>query len=57
MTIRECAQGFRIVQILKEYGINDEFEERNDSAAEQDLLAVIRTKQIVGIEEKMILIS
>lgn len=44
MTVRECARGFRIVQILKEFGINDEFEERNDSAPERDILAVIRNE-------------
>jgi Mor family transcriptional regulator len=30
MTIQECAQGFRIAQILKALRINDEFEERNN---------------------------
>ncbi|WP_458744289.1 helix-turn-helix domain-containing protein [Candidatus Nitrosocosmicus sp. T] len=52
MTIRECAQGFRIVQILKEFGINDEFEERNDSAPEQDLLAVIRNETNCWVPRK-----
>ena len=44
MTIRECALGFRIIQILKEFGINDEFEENNESGPEQDLLGVIRNE-------------
>jgi hypothetical protein len=44
MTIRECALGFRIIQILKEFGINDEFEENNESGPERDLLAVIRNE-------------
>ncbi len=44
MTIRECAQGFRIAQILKELGINDEFEELDHSAPEQDLLEAIRNE-------------
>jgi hypothetical protein len=43
-TIRECALGFRIIQILKEFGINDEFEENNESGPERDLLAVIRNE-------------
>ena len=30
ITVQECAQGFRIVQILKELGINDEIENGND---------------------------
>ncbi len=42
MTIQQCAQGFRIVQILKELGINDEFESEDDFAPEQDLLESIR---------------
>ncbi|WP_458719520.1 helix-turn-helix domain-containing protein [Candidatus Nitrosocosmicus sp. R] len=42
MTIQQCAQGFRIVQILKELGINDEFEDGDDFAPEQDLLECIR---------------
>jgi hypothetical protein len=42
MTIQQCAQGFRIVQILKELGINDEFEDIDDFAPEQDLLESIR---------------
>ena len=42
MTIQQCAQGFRIVQILKELGINDEFEDGDDFAPEQDLLESIR---------------
>lgn len=41
MTIQECAQGFRIAQILKELGINDEFEERNDSDPKRDILEEI----------------
>ena len=44
MTIQECAQGFRIAQILKELGINDEFEDGDDSASEQDLLEYIRNE-------------
>jgi hypothetical protein len=47
LTIRQCAQGFRIAQILKELGINDEFEELDHSAPEQNLLEVIR-KEIIG---------
>ena len=46
LTIQECAQGFRIAQILKELGINDEFEDGDDSASEQDLLEVIRNETI-----------
>ena len=46
MTIQECAQGFRIAQILKEFGINDEFEDGNDSAPERDLLAELRNETI-----------
>jgi DNA-binding CsgD family transcriptional regulator len=42
MTIQQCAQGFRIVQILRELGINDEFEDGDDFAPEQDLLESIR---------------
>lgn len=44
MTIQECAQGFRIAQILKELGINDEFEELDHFASEQDFLEEIRNK-------------
>ena len=44
LTIQECAQGFRIAQILKELGINDEFEDGDDSAPEQDLLESIRNE-------------
>ncbi len=44
LTIQECAQGFRIAQILKGLGINDEFEDGNDSAPEQDLLQTIRNE-------------
>ena len=44
LTIQECAQGFRIAQILKELGINDEFEDGDDSAPEQDLLEAIRNE-------------
>ena len=32
MTIQECAQGYRIIPILKEMGINDEFEELDHSS-------------------------
>jgi hypothetical protein len=46
MTIQECAQGFRIAQILKELGINDEFEERNDSDPKRDLLEEIKNETI-----------
>ena len=46
MTIQECAQGFRITQILKELGINDEFEELDYSAPEQGLFEEIRNKKI-----------
>ncbi len=52
MTIQECAQGFRIAQILKELGINDEFEESDHSAPEQNLLEVIETKQLAGTGKK-----
>jgi len=48
MTIQECAQGFRIAQILKEFGINDEFEDGNDSTSERDLLAELRIETISG---------
>ena len=44
LTIQECAQGFRIAQILRELGINDEFEDGDDSASEQDLLEYIRNE-------------
>ena len=57
MTIRQCAQGFRIAQILKELGINDEFEELDHSAPEQNLLEVIR-KEIIGWDRgKKVMIS
>ncbi|WP_144732214.1 hypothetical protein [Candidatus Nitrosocosmicus arcticus] len=46
MTIQECAQGFRFAQILKEFGINDEFEDGNDSAPRQDLLEEIKNETI-----------
>jgi hypothetical protein len=46
MTIQECAQGFRIAQILKGLGINDEFEERNDSDPKQDILEEIKNETI-----------
>ncbi|MDF0680953.1 MAG: hypothetical protein P0116_08325 [Candidatus Nitrosocosmicus sp.] len=42
MTIQECALGFRMVQILKTFGINDEFEERTTSRPKRDLLEEIR---------------
>jgi len=42
ITIQQCGQGFRIVQILKELGINDEFEDGDDSAPEQGLLESFR---------------
>ena len=44
LTVQGCAQGFRIAQILKELGINDEFEDGDDSASGQDLLEFIRNK-------------
>ena len=44
LTIQECAQGCRIAQILRELGINDEFEDGDDSASEQDLLESIRNE-------------
>ena len=46
LTIQECAQGFRIAQILRELGINDEFEELDHHASEQNLLEVIRNETI-----------
>lgn len=46
ITIQEYAQGFRIAQILKEFGINDEFEERNDSVPKRDLLEEIKNETI-----------
>jgi len=48
LTIPECAQGFRIIQILKELGIGDEFEDRVDSTPEQDLLEEISNETIDG---------
>ncbi len=48
MTIQQCAQGFRIVQILKELGINDEFEDGDDFAPEQDLLNLSEMEQLTG---------
>lgn len=52
MTIQECAQGFRIAQILKELGINDEFEEKNDSDPKRDLLEEIKNETICGDKGK-----
>lgn len=57
LTIQECAQGFRIAQILKELGINDGFEDGNDSAPEQDLWKQSETKQLAGTAGKMITIK
>ena len=52
MTIQECAQGFRFAQILKEFGINDEFEDGTDSTPERDLLAELRIETIGWDREK-----
>lgn len=46
MTIQECAQGFRIAQILKALRINDEFEERNNSDPKRDILEEIKNETI-----------
>jgi Homeodomain-like domain-containing protein len=46
LTIQECAYGYRIAQILRELGINDEFEELDHPASEQNLLEVIRNETI-----------
>ena len=56
LTIQECAQGFRIAQILKELGINDEFEDGDDSAPNKIFWNQSETKQLTGTEEKMIMI-
>lgn len=42
MTIQECALGFRIAQILKTFGIYDEFEESTTSKPKRDLLEEIK---------------
>ena len=41
MTIQECALGYRMAQILKTFGIYDEFEEKTTSKPKRDLLEEI----------------
>ena len=52
MTIQECAQGFRIAQILKELGINDEFEDGMILLLNKIFWKQSETKQLAGTAGK-----
>ncbi|HKU83489.1 MAG TPA: hypothetical protein VJP58_05560 [Candidatus Nitrosocosmicus sp.] len=46
LTIPECAEGFRIIKILKELGIGDEYEDGEDSTPVKNLLEEISNETI-----------